>query len=131
MGKIKKIVAVIAIVLVALIGVSYFVLDSKYEEGAIVNGFPVPKNAEVIGEDELIDIESNISNSLYLDWPKVTNGIPFDYKLLIMLKGWKEVDSEKFEDGDTLRVYTKDDAEIKLTTTESSIGILLSMPNKK
>ncbi|SPU38245.1 Uncharacterised protein [Lysinibacillus capsici] len=106
-------------------------LDSKYEEGVIVNGFPVPKNAEVIGEDELIDIESNISNSLYLDWPKVTNGIPFDYKLLIMLKGWKEVDSETFEDGDTLRVYTKDDAEIKLTTMESSIGILLSMPNKK
>ena len=131
MSNIKKIVAVIAIVLLALVGISYFLLDSWYEEGVIVNGFPIPKNAEVIGEDEMIDIESNISNSLYLDWPKMKDGLPFDYKLLIMFKGWKEVDSEKFEDGDTLRVYTKDDAEIKLTTTESSIGILLSKPNKK
>ncbi len=35
-----------------------------------------------------------------------------------MLKGWKEVDSEKFEDEGTVRVNTKDDTEIKLATME-------------
>ncbi|KOY81605.1 hypothetical protein I6G82_08175 [Lysinibacillus macroides] len=56
----------------------------------------------------------------------MTNGLPFNYKLLIILKGWKEVESEKFEDGGTVRIYTKNDAEITFATIESSMGIMLA-----
>ncbi len=81
----KKIVAVVAIVLVAIVGVSYFVLDSRYGKEETLNGFPVPKDAEIVLQDEEVFSESNtVSNTLFLEWSKANKGLPFDYRLFIM-----------------------------------------------
>ncbi|WP_107949984.1 hypothetical protein [Lysinibacillus parviboronicapiens] len=111
----KKIVAIVAIVLVAIVGISYFIIDSRYEKEEILNEFLVPKDAEIVLKDEEVLSESNtVSNTLFLEWSKANKGLPFDYRLFIKLKGWKEEDSEKYKDGGTSGYYTKNDVEISL-----------------
>ncbi|MGN4124840.1 hypothetical protein ACMGD3_07465 [Lysinibacillus sphaericus] len=64
----KKIVAIVATVLVAIVGISYFIIDSRYEKEEILNEFIVPKDSIIKYQDE-----SEAFNTISYEWSKASN----------------------------------------------------------
>ncbi|AXI28632.1 hypothetical protein ACFW1J_15295 [Priestia aryabhattai] len=79
----------ITLTAIVLIGAAtfYFVTFFAYTPSDKFFGFPVPKNAQLVKENERVDM---------YDWSKASEekGIPSGYKLVIKSKGWQEKDQE-------------------------------------
>ncbi|WP_054768452.1 hypothetical protein [Lysinibacillus parviboronicapiens] len=122
----KKIVAIVAIVLVAIVGISYFIIDSRYEKEEILNEFMVPKDAIIKYEDE----GKAFSNISY-KWSKASNkGIPFDYKMILMINGWEKEKDEK-DIGRWSGRFKKDDILVSIGTSEPDILAIASKKEPK
>ena len=122
----KKIVAIVAIVLLAIVGVSYFIFDSRYEKEEILNGFLVPKDAIIEYEDE-----SEFSSITNYEWSKASNkGIPFDYKIILMINGWKKEKKEQ-DIGRWSGQYKKDNITIIISTADRDILAIASRKDTK
>ncbi|MFF2179440.1 hypothetical protein ACFVT8_23755 [Lysinibacillus sp. NPDC058147] len=122
----KKIVAIIAIVLVAIVAIPYLILVSRYEHSETFDNFPIPKGAESFGEEKNSDGENTL-NIMGFKWSNHSKDIPKDYKLLIKLNGWKEEEVEEEYDGSLRYSYTKGDSLVDLTSIEEHYVITLSI----
>ncbi|WP_107949041.1 hypothetical protein [Lysinibacillus parviboronicapiens] len=122
----KKIVAIVAIVLVAIVGISYFIIDSRYEKEEILNEFLVPKDAIIKYEDE-----GEAFNNISYEWSKASNkGIPFDYKMILMINGWEKEKDEK-DIGRWSGRFKKDDILVSIGTSEPDILAIASKKEPK
>lgn len=122
----KKIVAIVAIVLVAIVGISYFIIDSRYEKEEILNGFLVPKDAIIEYEDE-----SEYFSNINYEWSKASiKGIPLDYKIILMLNGWKKEKKEQ-DIGGWSGQYKKDNITIIISTADRDILAIASRNDSK
>ncbi|MCM3440210.1 hypothetical protein ACUIJN_23340 [Metabacillus halosaccharovorans] len=92
----------------------YFILQSLYLPSEDLFNFPVPRNAEVIQENEI---------GKSYDWSPASeeNGIPFGYELVLKFNGWKKGERE----GASV-VYTKGNKKIDLISTTKHLNILKS-----
>ncbi|MEM4997194.1 hypothetical protein WKH56_31885 [Priestia sp. SB1] len=84
--KKNTIITLTGIVLTGAV-IFYFVTFHGYVSSDKFSGFPVPENAQLVKENERVDM---------YDWSKASeeNGIPSGYKLVIKSKGWQEKDRE-------------------------------------
>lgn len=100
--------------LALLIGgvIYYFITLSLYEPSKDSFDFPVPINAELVQE--------NGKGKSY-DWSKASeeNGIPFGYKLVLKVNGWKKGERE----GASV-YYTKGNHKIDLISTTDHLDII-------
>ncbi|MET3322652.1 UNVERIFIED_ORG: hypothetical protein ABIC97_005800 [Peribacillus simplex] len=110
----KKMVGWTLTLATLLIGgvIYYFITLSLYEPSRDSFDFPVPKNAELVQENE---------QGKSYDWSKASeeNGIPFGYELVLKANGWKKGERE----GASV-FYTKGNQKIDLISTTKHLNIL-------
>ncbi|TKI72474.1 hypothetical protein FC756_01455 [Lysinibacillus mangiferihumi] len=122
----KKIVAIVAIVLVAIVGLSYFIIDSRYEKEEILHDFLVPKDAVVEYEDE-----SEYFSNINYEWSKASiKGISLDYKIILMINGWKKEKKEQ-DIGSWSGQYKKDNITIIISTADQDVLAIASRDDSK
>ncbi|MEY9976346.1 hypothetical protein [Lysinibacillus sp. RC79] len=121
----KKIVAIIAIVLVAIVAIPYLILVSRYEHSETFDDFPIPRGVESFGEERNSDGENTL-NIMGFNWSDHSN-VPKDYKLFIKLNGWKEEEIEEEYDGTLRYSYTKGNSLVELACIEEQYVITLSI----
>ncbi|WP_230157659.1 hypothetical protein [Peribacillus sp. Bi96] len=87
----------------------------SYEESEKFNGFPIPKNAEVINSRKGFSSYSGLAVS-----ETKKDGLPLIYRLHIKASGWKKT----FQEG-ALTTYEKDNHKIDVIaeTNYLSIGV--------
>ena len=90
----------------------FFILQFLYLPSEDLFNFPVPRNAELIKENEIVKS---------YDWSSASeeNGIPFGYKLVLKVNGWKEGERE----GASVS-YTKGNKKIDLISTTKHLTSL-------
>ena len=90
----------------------YFILQSLYLPSEDLFNFPVPRNAELIQENEL---------GKSYDWSAASeeNGIKFGYELALKTNGWKKGERE----GASV-LYTKGNKKIEIISTTKYLNIL-------
>ncbi|WP_188206658.1 hypothetical protein [Alkalibacillus aidingensis] len=106
----KKVGLLFLITFLLIIGPVYYL--SLYESSVELNGFPVPKSAEMIEE-----LESGHS----YHWSKASeeNGIPLGYELVIKANGWTKGKREG-----SYVTYTKGNQEINLFTQTEHLKVI-------
>lgn len=126
----KKNVVIITIILVTILGVTFLISNSRYEKEELLNNFPIPKNATLLDTYESKYGKSKEINA-NLEWSRSSKkGIPFDYKITLMINGWKKVkEVEKEREEYWGGQYKKDDALVSIATTDPDI--LFIFTNKK
>jgi len=90
----------------------YFILLFLYLPSEDFYNFPVPRNAELIKENEK-------AKSYYWSAAIEEYGIPFGYELVIKINGWKKGEREG-----ALVLYTKGNKIIDLILTREHLDIL-------
>lgn len=107
--RVKK--ARIGLILFAALGGFVFLL-SFYEPTQELNGFPVPKTANLLHEGE---------SSRSYDWTRASEekGIPFDYDFALRANGWKILSVEEL-----MVTYTKGIYKIALNSTSNRLDII-------
>ncbi|SDI16166.1 hypothetical protein SAMN04487975_112120 [Planococcus glaciei] len=109
----KKIGWTLALTMVLLSGVAYyFITLSLYESNIELFGFPVPKNAELVGE-------SSVGKNY--EWKRASEeyGIPYGYEVALKKNGWKKGERE----GASV-YYTKGNHKIDLISMTETLDIL-------
>lgn len=110
----KKLIGWTIAIATPLVGgvIYYFILLFLYLPSEDLYNFPVPRNAELIKENEV---------TKSYDWSTASeeNGIPFGYELVIKINGWKKGEREG-----ALVLYTKGDKKIDLICTRMHLDIL-------
>lgn len=109
----KKVGWTIALVTPLVGGVIYyFILLFLYLPSEDLYNFPVPRNAELIKENEM---------AKSYNWSSAIEeyGIPFGYELVIKINGWKQGERE----GASV-IYTKGNKKIDLILTREHLDIL-------
>ena len=121
----KKIVAIVAIVLVAIVGISYFVLVSQYEKEKVLYDFLVPKGAEMQYQEENHSDDITF-NHMGFEWSKATDysSFPLGYKIALLLNGWKETSTQNLDEISVF-YFTKDNAEITISISDGKMIIYL------
>lgn len=105
------IISALALILIVL-GVTYYTtISAGYESLEDMNGFPVPKTAELEKEDE---------SSKHYEWDgaSAADGISKGYQTVIKNRGWEETDRE----GNTI-TYKSGDFVLQLQYGDNSISI--------
>ena len=111
-GKKKWIIISLLALLVIIIGVAYYtIVSAGYDALDDMDGFPVPKTAELISEEE---------NAKHYEWDgaSVADGIAKGYQLVIKNRGWEETDRQ----GETL-TYQKGDYVLELQYEDDRFSV--------
>ncbi|WP_261384240.1 hypothetical protein [Planococcus sp. CPCC 101016] len=84
--KRKAGLAILALILMAS-GIFYYTTFFSYQASEAFSGFPIPKKAELLEENQ----DARIYN-----WKKASeeNGIPLGYELVLKLNGWDKQERE-------------------------------------
>lgn len=107
----KKIRWAIAIIVV-LVGIIFISSNFIYESSEDLYGFPIPKKAELVQENEVMK---------NYNWSRASeeNGIPFDYEIILKIKGWKKGERE----GASV-LYTKENHNIDLSSYNKTLEVI-------
>ncbi|WP_413366786.1 hypothetical protein [Lysinibacillus sp. 3P01SB] len=105
------IISALALVLI-IVGVTYYTsLSTGYESLEDMNGFPIPKSAELEKEED---------NAKHYEWDgaSAANGISKGYQLVITNRGWEETDRQ----GETI-TYQQDDFVLQLQYEDDRFSV--------
>ncbi len=111
-GKKKWVIISLLALLVFVIGIAYYtIMSSGYDTLDDMDGFPVPKTAELISEEE---------NAKHYEWDgaSVADGIAKGYQLVIKNRGWEETDRQ----GETI-TYQQDDYVLQLQYEDGQFSV--------
>ena len=111
-GRKKWVIISLLALLVFVIGVAYYtIMSTGYEALEDMDGFPVPKTAELISEEE---------NAKHYEWDgvSVADGIAKGYQLVIINEGWEETDRQ----GETI-TYQQNDFVLQLQYEDGQFSI--------
>ncbi|MGE7693141.1 hypothetical protein ACQKNC_03350 [Lysinibacillus sp. NPDC094177] len=124
----KKFLAIIVTALVAILGISFLLLNLRYEKEEILHDFPVPRGA-IITEKR----EDKFDNSVSAEWTKASSkGLPLDYELFLKINGWEKSIEDAFNEDSKAWYcsYKKDNELVGVYLSESSSSLIITSSSR-